>query len=145
MICACPRLKLTPYSVQWFFFNIIAYSVAAFFVRMSVLLTLLRIAVAPGYKYAIYVAMFAIVGIAFQGIIFILVQCKPISWYWNKSTGTGSCVSSTAISANTIVTNFVAAATDVFSAILPIVLLWKVQMNVQTKVLACLMLGLGAL
>ena len=112
---------------------------------MSVLLTLLRIAIAPGYKYAIYIAMFFIVSVALQGVIFILVQCKPISWYWDKSTGTGSCVSSTAISANTIVTTFVAAATDVFSAILPIVLLWKVQMNLRTKVLACVMLGLGAL
>ena len=122
-----------------------AYSVAAAFTRLSILFTLLRITVTPGYKYSIFVAMAAIIAIAFQGVIFLLVQCKPISWYWDKTTGTGSCVSSTAISANTITTTFVPAATDVFSAILPIILLWEIQMNIRTKILACGMLGFGAL
>lgn len=89
--------------------------------------------------------MAAIIAIAFQGIIFLLVQCKPISWYWEKSIGSGSCVSSAAIRGNTIATNFVAAATDVFSAVLPIVLLWNVQMNLRSKFLVCIMLSLGAL
>ena len=89
--------------------------------------------------------MFAIIAVAIQGVIFLLVQCKPISWYWNKSSGSGSCVSSTAISANTIVTTFIPAVTDVFSAVLPVFLLWNVQMNFRTKILVCIMLGLGAL
>jgi hypothetical protein len=88
--------------------------------------------------------MATIIAVAFQGIIFLLVQCKPISWYWDK-TGSGSCVSSAAIRGNTIATNFMAAATDVYSAVLPIILLWNVQMNLRSKFLVCIMLSLGAL
>jgi hypothetical protein len=132
-------------SVQWFYFNILAYSTAAVFVRLSILVTLLRIVSSPGYKYSIYVAMATIIAVALQGIIFLLVQCKPISWYWDKSTGSGSCVSSAAIRGNTIATNFTAAVTDVYSAVLPIILLWNVQMNWRSKFLVCIMLSLGAL
>ena len=132
-------------SVQWFYFNILAYSTAAVFVRLSILATLLRIVSSPGYKYSIYVAIATIIAVALQGIIFLLVQCKPISWYWDRSTGSGSCVSSAAIRGNTIATNFTAAVTDVYSAVLPIILLWNVQMNWRSKFLVCIMLSLGAL
>ncbi|KAH8763368.1 hypothetical protein F5882DRAFT_304772 [Hyaloscypha sp. PMI_1271] len=131
-------------SVQWFYFNILAYSTAAVFVRLSILATLLRIVSSPGYKYSIYVAIATIIAVALQGIIFLLVQCKPISWYWDRSTGSGSCVSSAAIRGNTIATNFTAAVTDVYSAVLPIILLWNVQMNWRSKFLVCIMLSLGA-
>ncbi|KAH8651218.1 hypothetical protein BX600DRAFT_100554 [Xylariales sp. PMI_506] len=130
---------------KWFFFNILAYSTAAGFVRLSILVTLLRIVTRGGYKYSIYVAMAAIIAVALQGIIFVLVQCQPISWYWDKYSGEGSCVSSTAIRANTIVTNFTIAVTDVFSAVLPIMVLWNIQMNLRSKILVCIMLTLGAL
>ncbi|KAN0116805.1 hypothetical protein V8E51_002782 [Hyaloscypha variabilis] len=128
---------------RWFYFNILAYSTAAVFVRLSILVTLLRLFDSTRYKYSIYVAMATIIAVAFQGIIFLLVQCKPISWYWDK-TGSGSCVSSAAIRGNTIATNFMAAATDVYSAVLPIILLWNVQMNLRSKFLVCIMLSLGA-
>jgi Flp pilus assembly protein TadG len=89
--------------------------------------------------------MATIIAVAFQGIIFLLVQCTPISWYWDKSTGSGSCVSSAAIRGNTIATNFTAAVTDVYSAVLPMILLWNVQMDLRSKFLVCIMLSLGAL
>ncbi len=84
--------------------------------------------------------------IGLQNVIFLLVQCKPIAWYWDKTIlPQGGCFAGTVISANTITVNFVAAATDVFTAGLPIVLLWNLKMNLKTKISVCVMLGLGVL
>lgn len=108
------------------------------------LVTLLRIVNSRAHKYGIYFAMAIIIAVALQGIIFLLVQCKPIGRYWDKSLS-GTCISSGAIRGNTIATNFAAAATDVYSAVLPMLVLWNIQMNLRSKILVCIMLGLGAL
>jgi hypothetical protein len=127
---------------RWFFFNVITYSITACIVRLSVLVTLLRIAVHRAYKYCIYVAMVTITCIGLLGVLFLCAQCKPTSRYWDKKIP-GTCASSRAIKANTIATTFVPAVTDVFSAVLPIILLWNIQMNIRSKFLVCIMLGLG--
>lgn len=116
------------------------------FVRLSALKTLLRIVTTRGYKISIYVTAFIVTALGLQNIIFLLIQCKPISWYWDKtSLPAGACFDGTIISANTITVNVGAAATDVFTSILPIILLWSIKMNLKTKISVCLMLGLGIL
>lgn len=114
--------------------------------RLSVLVTLLRIVSSPAYIYSLYITMFIVVVIGLEGVVFLLIQCKPVSYYWDKShLDGGHCFSELTISRNVIVTGCIAAYTDVFSAVLPILLLWNVQMNIRAKVLVCVMLSLGAL
>jgi len=113
-------------------------------IKCSIAVTLLRIA--SGRMPFVWTLWAIIIATACSVIIFIVGVaniCHPITVLWGEST-TGSCD----LKLNTDVGLFFSAieiATDWSLAILPAVLLWKVQMKVQVKSSVAVMLGLGAL
>ena len=76
----------------------------------------------------------------------ILFQCSPVEYTWTRFLGaTGTC-----LNANLVVNVAEAfSAVDIFYsfvfALIPIPMLWNVQMTVQAKISVLLILGLGVL
>ena len=83
---------------------------------------------------------------ALSSIIFIIGVaniCHPITTLWGQTT-TGSCN----LKLDSDVSFFFSAieiATDWTLALLPAVLLWKIQMKVRVKISVAIILSLGAL
>lgn len=76
--------------------------------------------------------------------VFILVQCHPVSYFWLQfSGGEGTCFSGQTVEDATIVFSVFAAATDIIFGVLPIFVIWNLQMNRKAKMIVGGLLTLG--
>ncbi|PVH71601.1 hypothetical protein DL98DRAFT_398008, partial [Cadophora sp. DSE1049] len=128
--------------------GLLFYIIDAITVKLSIGILLLRITQQRRYSYAIFACMFILVltNIAMFGIM--LFQCKPISYYWDQfflkvHTVQGTCID------RQIVLNigYLFAATgivvDWVFALMPIPMLWGINMRPQVKLSVIVILGLG--
>jgi hypothetical protein len=73
----------------------------------------------------------------------VLFQCHPVSFAWDKVYGTGTCLNAELI-ANL---GYAFSATSIFFdwlfALLPVPMLWRVQMTMQIKIAIFFILGMG--
>ena len=102
----------------------------------------MRITVKRSHIWALYIVMFLTV---LAGLIFMflmLLQCKPLTWFWNRyyhdplatnSPNGGHCMSIEIIIGMTYVYSAVAAICDFTVGILPIFVVRRLHMKRQTK------------
>lgn len=106
-------------------------------------MTLLRVAdCRRRFVYSIWVIIGLTVVSAIIFMITIANICHPITTLW---LGTGGTCNLTLDSDISIFFSAVEITTDWSLAILPALLLWKIQMKVRVKASVALILGLGAL
>jgi hypothetical protein len=134
-------ILITP---KLFFIAEFFYAAGAAIIKCSIAVTLLRIADSRRrYVWTIYLIMATTTMSAIIFIIGIANICHPITTLWGE-TVTGSCN----LKLNSDVSFFfsgVEIATDWSLAILPAVLLWKIQMKNKVKISVAGILGLAAL
>ncbi|KAI5196198.1 hypothetical protein E4T42_07060 [Aureobasidium subglaciale] len=136
----------TSVGLHWFFFFEVFYCIAIVPIKLSISLMEMRIATSKkSYVVALWVtsAMFIIMNII--SLFVIIFHCDPISWAWDTTTPGGKCNSTSVLTniyyADTAVNIF----TDWFCALLPIPLLWSIQLNRNSKVSVVFLLSLGVL
>src|SRR5690242_19304935 len=103
--------------------------------KMSIGLFLLRITVRPIQRWIVYIVMGLTV---LTGLVFFLVtllQCTPISFFWDKISQTGWCVNIDVIIALTYLYSVVSVICDFTFALLPIFLVWNLNMSLNTKLM----------
>lgn len=113
------------------------------FIKSSICATLIRIAVQRKYIYILYglIAATAVSNlVAFSAAV---ARCKPIEAAWDPSKG--KCLNQSIIITLTYVVSAVNIFTDWSVAVLPIFILWKIQMRRKLKYLTAGILGIGAL
>jgi hypothetical protein len=76
-------------------------------------------------------------------LFMVLFQCHPVSFAWDKTHGTG-----TRINAEVIANfGYAFSAIDIFFdwlfALLPVLMLWRVQMTMRIKISIFCILGMG--
>ncbi|KAI1484399.1 hypothetical protein F5X96DRAFT_457312 [Biscogniauxia mediterranea] len=113
--------------------------------KISIGIFLLRIAVQRIHHYIIYVNLLLTV---VTGIVFFFVtlfQCNPIPYFWLRYGGTveGSCIDVGIIVALTYLYSAFSVICDFTFAILPIFLIWGLQMEKRTKVALIPILSMG--
>ncbi|CAI6100584.1 unnamed protein product [Clonostachys chloroleuca] len=119
------------------------YLTSMAFIKSSICLTILRIAIIRWQR----ILLWTIIGLSFFIAvildIFILVECKPIARIWNEEPGW--CYPNSAKVAITFITSGVNIVTDWICTILPIFIIWKLQMPKQRKVALSFVLGAGCM
>ena len=81
----------------------------------------------------------------------VIFQCRPIGYFWNQYWNKfgiptrGQCVSPGVVEGSTYTHSALSALADWTLGILPIFLVWDLNMNPRTKVSVALILALGAL
>ncbi|KAI4847261.1 hypothetical protein E4T44_04612 [Aureobasidium sp. EXF-8845] len=132
--------------LHWFFFFEVFYCTAIVPIKLSISLMQMRIASSKkSFINALCVtsAMFIIMNAI--SLFVIIFHCTPISRAWDTTTPGGKCNSATVLTniyyADTAVNIF----TDWFCALLPVPLLWSVQLNRNSKVSVVFLLSLGIL
>jgi hypothetical protein len=77
----------------------------------------------------------------------IVYQCIPLSYYWQRLDPgkVGICFDPTFGVKMTIMSTVIGALTDWIFGLLPIYLLWNLQMSKQKKIGVCFLLCLGIL
>lgn len=114
-------------------------------VKISIGLFLLRVVVKPLHKWIIYIAMGLTI---LTGLLFFLVtllQCSPISFFWNKTLEHGYCIDINVIIAITFFYSAVSIVCDFTFAILPFFLIWGLNMSRKSKVMLIPILGMACM
>jgi hypothetical protein len=118
------------------------YTVDTIFVKSAICVALIRLS---HDHPAVYYPAFIVIAVSFIAgattFISEFIQCKPIEAAWNPAAG--KCLSPSIIVALGYFTSAAAMLTDLSCAILPIVLLWNVNLNWKIKSTIICLLGFG--
>ncbi|KAH7065589.1 hypothetical protein B0J12DRAFT_715639 [Macrophomina phaseolina] len=120
------------------------YTTTMLFAKISIGFFLLRVTVEQVYIWIIWIAMATT---ASTGAVFFFVtvlQCSPISFFWSKAVGgQGKCVNIEVIIALTYFYSAVNALCDLTFGILPIFMLWNLNMSRRTKIVVAPILSMA--
>ncbi|EXA35270.1 hypothetical protein FOQG_16124 [Fusarium oxysporum f. sp. raphani 54005] len=120
----------------------VTYCFSLLFLKSSIYVTLLRIAVIKTHRIIIWCTLtFAILSTSVV-IIGLFLICRPISTAWGH---TGTCASTVVIASLGYLVSAGAVVTDWICAILPLFMLYKSNMKLATKIGVSAVLGSAAL
>ena len=103
----------------------------------------MRIATQQRYIIILWLLIVTSVITTLIAIIAVLIRCKPVAASWNPALGT--CINQNIIIVLTYVVSAVNIATDWSVAIIPIFILWNVQMRSTLKRMVWLVMAVGVL
>ncbi|KAI0380622.1 hypothetical protein F5Y04DRAFT_95444 [Hypomontagnella monticulosa] len=121
----------------------IVYMLTSAAVKTGVALALIRINVKTPIRNILVVSMTMVLVVIFAHLLLFTLQCRPLSLHWD--IGEGSCLEFSIIWKSSIVLSVVDIASNWLYALLPVVMLYKLQMNKRVKISAIIILGLGLL
>lgn len=113
------------------------------FIKSSICATLIRIAVQQRYIYILRGLIATTVLSTIVAMLAVLIRCKPVAASWNPSLGT--CIDQKIIIILTYIVSGVNILTDLAVGVLPVFILWDVQMPKKLKAMTALVLGIGLL
>lgn len=121
---------------EWWYFAYLTYCTSMILVKSSIACFLLRLTPDRAHRIIIYIAwgLTVLCGIAFFFIA--MFQCKPISFFWTRVVDPmsgGSCISIDTIIYVTYTYSAFSIITDFTFTILPICMVWQLQMSLRTK------------
>lgn len=112
--------------------------------KCSIGFFLLRITPSKIHRYIIYAALGLTIFCTVAFFFIALFQCSPVWWFWVRS-GPGSCIDIDIIIDITYAYSATAIITDVTLTVLPIMLVWKLQMDRKTKIALIPILGMACM
>lgn len=114
--------------------------------KVSIILFLRRVV---GFKRSVNITVIIIaittVAWALATIFFTTFACKPVSFYWNKSSHDGQCVSRRTYKDVNIAIAVFGMVTDIVILVVPLPTLWKSQMRKKQKIAVTGVWGIGLL
>ncbi|KAL2818094.1 hypothetical protein BJX63DRAFT_384567 [Aspergillus granulosus] len=160
MFCACMigggiwgtgrhLTELTPkqrtVAMEYWFLCDVAYAISSILAKISVCIFLLRVMLFPWHRITLYTvtALAVVTGIVF--FVLLVIQCSPVSFFWTRMSGdtSGQCRYIDAIAIMLYIFSVTSALFDLTVGLLPIILVYKLQMNTQTKVAVAGLLGMA--
>ncbi|ETS78112.1 hypothetical protein PFICI_10174 [Pestalotiopsis fici W106-1] len=118
------------------------YMVSLVFIKNSICITMLRIAIQRAHRWALYVTIALSTAVGLVGFIGMLSVCRPITAQWE---GGGQCAPRSTV----VILNYTISAgaivTDWACAIIPACILWNAQMKRNVKLSVGIVLALGSL
>lgn len=130
-------------AMRYWWFCYVAYCWAMIMIKVSIGLFLLRITIHKIQRWIVFIVMGLTV---LTGLVFFfvtLLQCTPISFFWDKFSQTGSCVNVDIIIALTFLYSVVSVICDFAFAILPVFLVWDLNMSFNTRLVLAPILGMA--
>lgn len=130
----------------WYLCEVI-YAPLSALIRTSIAVFILRLATKSWQKWIIWVNI-AIIWLTSVVYFFLMtLQCLPSNYFWQGPVAvpgvTGSCMDHDVVPIATIVHSSVSAVSDWVLGLLPVAMLWKVNINRRTKISIAILLGMG--
>lgn len=75
----------------------------------------------------------------------VFFQCRPLAFAWDTTVPGGKCIPPGHLKFVAFLNSSIAVLTDVIFALLPVPMLWNVQMNWRVKTAVAGILSLGVL
>ena len=130
---------MSQYVLLWQMF----YAATLAFVKTSICVTVLRIATGRLYILVLRFLIAQSVLLSTVGFIVVLVQCRPVEAFWIPSKGT--CMDKILPTILTYAASVSNVLTDFATALIPMLLVRKLQMRSRLKLYAQLVMCLGVL
>ncbi|KAK7951768.1 uncharacterized protein PG986_007496 [Apiospora aurea] len=121
------------------------YVLTSIFVKVTVSILLLRICSKPWHKTVIYVTISVIVVWNTIYAFLTAFQCLPVQHFWERISDPegGQCLSEGIITGTTYATAGINCLADWILGLLPIALVWNLELNRRTKASTAGILALG--
>lgn len=122
------------------------YTITTVFIRLSIAVFLLRICIKPIHKYIIHGTLLMVITFSTFYLFLVIFQCSQVNFFWDQYRGAnGSCINPAAVPDASIAHSAVSFTADWILGLLPIAMLWHLQMNTRTKVSVAAILAMGLL
>jgi hypothetical protein len=129
-----------------FFIAEIMYLLTLCFAKLSMIALLLRFSsTLRAVTWLLRSTAAVITGLTIAFILWVTFQCKPVESQWDPSVEGGVCASKEAYMISVYILSSVSAATDVIMAVVPVFILRRLEIDVRTRVVAGVTMGLGSL
>jgi hypothetical protein len=114
--------------------------------KISIAVALLRLAVKRIHRIILWLTITVTIIIGLLFWLVLLLECKPISYFWNQVDGVsiGSCLPVHILLDIAYTYSSMTVMCDVTLGLLPIFLVWHLQMNRRTKMAVGGILSMGA-
>jgi hypothetical protein len=115
------------------------------FIKLSIAVFLLRIAIQRRYQLILKVSM-VIVAVWTAGVfLFDIFECKPVEFQWDYTIEGGTCVPGDSLVSAGYAFSVLSVLSDWLFALLPIPMLWNLKMDFHTKIVIVVVLSLDIL
>ncbi|CAG8293813.1 unnamed protein product [Penicillium olsonii] len=135
----------------WWWLGQTSYVWTCALAKISIALALLRLTVAKVHRLILYsvIGVTCVIGLVFW--FMLTLQCQPVSFFWQrvrleldpKAGFSGTCMNLDSIIAIAYVYSVTATCCDLTLGLLPVWLVWNLQMNTRTKAALAAILGMG--
>ncbi|KAL2061868.1 hypothetical protein VTL71DRAFT_7246 [Oculimacula yallundae] len=139
-------IEQIPVGLKWWWACEPVYVLSNMALKLSIGIMLYRIAVSKIHRGIIWTVM--IVHTVYGAFFFFLFvfQCRPSAYFWTQYTGgKGSCIDPVITVDATYGYSAISCWADWTMAILPVFLIWNLQMNIRTKISVAMILSMGAI
>ncbi|CAI7609161.1 uncharacterized protein N7487_002112 [Penicillium crustosum] len=137
----------------WWWLGQTSYVWTCAMAKISIAFALLRLTVSNVHKLVLWVVIgvTCIIGIVFW--FMLTLQCQPVEFFWQRvrllsnphANVSGNCMNLDNIIAMAYVYSITATLCDLILGLLPIALVWNLQMNIRTKCALAGILGMGCI
>ncbi|THW34250.1 hypothetical protein D6D25_05315 [Aureobasidium pullulans] len=121
----------------------VLYCASLIFIKSSICVALIRLVVTRRLLYTLYAILALSASYGFIAMMTVLLQCRPLRATWEPSAGT--CSNQGIIVHISYFVTACSITTDLACAVMPFVILWKLQMRRRLKFTVAAMLSLGFL
>lgn len=135
-----------PVGLKWWWACEPVYVLSNMALKLSIGVMLLRITVSRAHKIIIWTAVGILEVYSFGFFFLFVLQCLPSSYFWTRFTGgSGTCIDPVITVNATYAYSAITCAVDWTLGLLPISLVWDLQMTPRTKLSVAAILALGAM
>ncbi|ROW14766.1 hypothetical protein VPNG_03832 [Cytospora leucostoma] len=120
----------------------LTWGLATFFIKLSILFFYISIFTFPRLRTAVFIVITLDVALIIVVIFESFLLCRPLAYTWDKTIPGGVCGNSTESYLSVAILNLIL---DIALVILPMPVLWRLQMPVEKKVAVNAILALGLL
>ncbi|KAJ5758397.1 P-type ATPase [Penicillium odoratum] len=124
----------------------IFYVFASAFAKISIAVALLRLSVTKLHRVILWTIIGTAIAIGLMFWLVLLFDCTPVSYFWGRvdTAATGTCLSVDVLLAIAYLYSSLTILCDFSLGILPVTLVWNLQMNQRVKLAVGGILSLGA-
>lgn len=131
-------------SLRSWYICMLLYPVITLTIRASVCVLLFRLSSKRIYRWVIWINLITTTLVSMAFFFILVFQCSPPQYFWRQLYGDdGHCHNKLLVTYSTTVYSIFSALSDWCLGLLPIAILWKVQINLRTKVAIASLLSLG--
>ncbi|TEY75041.1 hypothetical protein BOTCAL_0066g00180 [Botryotinia calthae] len=138
------------WAIRYWYFGEWTYVLTMTLIKTAISLFYLRIMITPWHRLAVKIIMWIVILFGFAYFWCVVIQCWPIPFIWDRYAttlvrSTGRCLPRGIVLGGTYLHSIISAGSDWTLALMPIIMLWNLQMPTGIRYLVGGIVACGAI